>query len=91
MIDPPRHPGIQPDGTGNGTCRGGPPGVPRWVKVSGLVVLVLVVALVVTMFVVGGDHGPSRHPTGSQPAEQIEKQISGGEARGGPAALGRDR
>lgn len=37
------------------------PGIPRWVKVSGLVVAVLVLLLVVVMLLVGGEHGPSRH------------------------------
>jgi hypothetical protein len=39
------------------------PGVPRWVKVSGVVIaiLVLLVALVV---IGGGEHGPSRHARG---------------------------
>jgi hypothetical protein len=36
-------------------------GTPRWVKIFGLIALVLVV-LVVVMLVVGrGGHGPSRH------------------------------
>lgn len=38
-----------------------PPGVPRWVKISGLVVLVVAVVLVVVMLVVGGEHGPGQH------------------------------
>lgn len=37
------------------------PGVPRWVKVSGMVVVLFVVALVTVMFLLGGDHGPGRH------------------------------
>jgi hypothetical protein len=36
------------------------PGMPRWVKVSAIVTIVLV-ALVVVMLLVGGDHGPGRH------------------------------
>lgn len=42
------------------------PGTPRWVKVFGIVALVLVVVLVVIMATgVGGEHGPRRHmPSG---------------------------
>ncbi len=38
------------------------PGTPRWVKVSGIVVGVLVLLVVIMVFTgVGGPHGPSRH------------------------------
>jgi hypothetical protein len=41
------------------------PGIPRWVKVSGIVVLVLVLLVVIIMFANGGRHGPGRHiPSG---------------------------
>lgn len=39
----------------------GPPGLPRWLKVSGLVVVVLVALVLVVMLITGGDHGPGRH------------------------------
>jgi hypothetical protein len=39
----------------------GYPGTPRWVKVSGIVALILILLVIVIMFVVGGSHGPSRH------------------------------
>jgi len=39
----------------------GHPGMPRWVKVSALVVAVLVVALILVMLAIGGEHGPGRH------------------------------
>lgn len=35
-------------------------GMPRWVKVSAIVVAALLVLMVVLMLV-GGDHGPGRH------------------------------
>lgn len=38
-----------------------PPGTQRWVKVSGIIVLVLVLLLVAMMFIGGGEHGPGRH------------------------------
>lgn len=65
MADPP----LYPD-TGNDTDvspgRGSTttpiyPGTPRWVKVSGIVVLVLVLLIVIMMVVGGGRHGPGRH------------------------------
>jgi len=36
-------------------------GTPRWVKVFGIVALVLVVAIVVMLLAGIGDHGPGRH------------------------------
>lgn len=33
---------------------------PQWVKVAAIVTLVIV-AMVVVMLIVGGDHGPGRH------------------------------
>ena len=40
------------------------PGVPRWVKVSGVVIAILVLVLVAVMVIGGGEHGPSRHASG---------------------------
>ena len=41
------------------------PGTPRWVKVSGVVTLVVVVLIVIVMVATGGNHGPGRHmPSG---------------------------
>jgi hypothetical protein len=38
------------------------PGAPRWVKVSALVaVLVIVLAAVIILAGIGGPHGPARH------------------------------
>ena len=37
-----------------------PPPVPRWVKVSGLIAVVLLVLLIVILLITG-DHGPGRH------------------------------
>jgi hypothetical protein len=46
---------IEPD-------RGLPPVTPRWVKVAGIIVIVLVLlAVVVLVTGIGGEHGPSRH------------------------------
>lgn len=38
----------------------GPPGIPRWVKVSGAIILLLVAVLAVSK-VAGVEHGPGRH------------------------------
>jgi hypothetical protein len=59
MADPPRarDPG---EDAGVAADRGSPPGMPRWVKVSGIIVAVLVLLLVVVLLVSGG-HGPRRH------------------------------
>jgi hypothetical protein len=41
-------------------------GTPRWVKVAGIVVLVLVVVFVVLKLTgLGGSHGPGRHAPGA--------------------------
>jgi uncharacterized cupredoxin-like copper-binding protein len=37
------------------------PGIPRWVKVIGIVLLAVVVLALVVMFVGGGQHGPGMH------------------------------
>jgi hypothetical protein len=62
MADPPRarDPGEDADLAPE---RGSPPPMPRWVKVSGIIVAVLVLLLVVVLLVAGG-HGPRRHASG---------------------------
>jgi len=42
------------------------PGIPRWVKVIGIITLVLILLVGIVMLTgVGGDHGPGRHtPSG---------------------------
>jgi hypothetical protein len=44
-----------------------PPGAPRWVKVFGIIAIV-VVLLVVILALAGGQHGPSRHMLGGDNA-----------------------
>lgn len=39
----------------------GPPGLPRWVTLLGIGAALVLVALVVTMLLVGGQHGPGLH------------------------------
>lgn len=64
MADPPPSPDAD-DGTAE-PDPGSPehPGMPRWVKVSGVVVGVLILLAVVAMFIGGGQHGPGRHAPG---------------------------
>jgi hypothetical protein len=40
-------------------------GTPRWVKVFGVIALVLIL-LVVVMLVIGGNHGPGRHASSGE-------------------------
>ena len=46
------------------------PGMPRWVKVSGIVVLVVILVLVVATVASGGQHGPMRHAPSGDPGSQ---------------------
>lgn len=61
-----------PDPNGNNAAEpiaNRPPKTPRWVKVFGIIAIV-VVLLFVAMMVIGGEHGPGRHSgdAGSQVA-----------------------
>ena len=47
--------------TGGGPKRGATPGTPRWVKVFGVITLVLVLLVVTLMVASSGNHGPGRH------------------------------
>jgi hypothetical protein len=37
------------------------PGTPRWVKVFGIILIVLAMLAIAVMFISGGEHGPGRH------------------------------
>jgi hypothetical protein len=60
MADPPRYRDTGED-AGVTADRGSPPGMPRWVKVSGIIVAVLVLLVVIVLLISGGSHGPRRH------------------------------
>ena len=52
-----------------------PPSTPRWVKVSGIIAIVLVLLVVIIMFISGGKHGPGRHIPSFSVIEQGVKQL----------------
>ncbi|MBA2759561.1 MAG: hypothetical protein H0U38_07705 [Chloroflexia bacterium] len=65
-----------PDSSGDpGDAAGVRPGTPRWVKVFGiiaLVVVLLIAALMLTGGSGGGGHGPGRHaPSGDTPSTSV--------------------
>ena len=64
MTDVPPNTGAD---SGVGNDRGAPPGTPRWVKLFGIVALVLILLFVVIQLSGrGGDHGPGNHaPSGA--------------------------
>jgi hypothetical protein len=47
-----------------GTDRGSPPRVPRWLWVSGIIVVLVILAVVAIMLFGGGSHGPERFGPG---------------------------
>jgi len=65
MADPPSpEPAAGPDG--------GPTGdTPRWVKVSGIIALAVLLLLIVLLFA-GGNHGPDRHRSSGRPGDPVE-------------------
>ena len=61
--------------------RGAATGTPRWVKIFGIVALVLVLLVVVLLLVGGGSHGPGRHTGGdAAPAgvTEVHAMLAGG-------------
>jgi hypothetical protein len=47
------------------------PGTPRWVKVFGITVIVVVLLVVAMKFLVGGEHGPGRHTSSGDAGGQV--------------------
>jgi hypothetical protein len=61
MADPPPYPNTGDD-TGVGPDRESTTGTPRWVKVFGIIALVVILLFVILLLTRGpGGHGPSRH------------------------------
>ena len=58
------------------------PGTPRWVKIAGIIAVVLVLLVSIIMLTgVGGPHGPGRHmPSGGAPPVNVmtDDRSSGG-------------
>lgn len=45
----------------------GRPPMPRWVKVSGIIFIAVVLLLIAVAILSGGEHGPGRHAAASGP------------------------
>ncbi len=63
--------------TGGGPDRGRTVGTPRWVKVFGVIAIVLVVLVVVMLVTGGGKHGPGRHTGAGDRDGQTAPSIAG--------------
>lgn len=59
--------------------RGSPPGMPRWVKVFGVIAGIVALLIIAAMFIVGGEHGPGRHLHGGESSAARITPSSGGE------------
>ncbi|MFG2271044.1 hypothetical protein ACGFNY_14990 [Streptomyces chartreusis] len=67
MVDPSQERGTR-DEVGDAPGLAPSAGLPRWVKLSGLVALALAVVVAVMLLVMGpGGHGPGRHFGGQAP------------------------
>ncbi len=52
------------------------PGTPRWVKVFGIIGIVVVLLVVARMFIGGGEHGPGRHaPSGDAGGQVLPSSV----------------
>ena len=60
MSDLPPYPDTGDD-TGMGLDGGSTTGTPRWVKVFGIIALVVVLLVAIMLLTGGGGHGPGRH------------------------------
>jgi hypothetical protein len=87
MADPPRSrdPG---EDAGVAADRESPPGMPRWVKVSGIIVAMLVLLLLIVLLISGG-HGPRRHLSGGAAGHAPRSSVTASltVAGGGPGGI----
>lgn len=52
-----------------------PPSTPRWVKISVIIVIILVLLFFLVKFTgLGGNHGPGRHIPGGEPTAQSDER-----------------
>ncbi len=62
-----------------GPAPASPPGTPRWVKMFGIIALILILLVGIIMFTgIGGEHGPGRHIRSSDPGSHtppIEQSV----------------
>ena len=65
------------NGTDVGPTGDRPPGIPRWVKVSGIITIVLILLIVIMIFIGGGNHGPERHITTNDASAQTLPIVQG--------------
>ncbi len=70
MADQPPDPGTGED-TGVRPTADRPPSTPRWVKVFGILVIIVVLLVVAVMFIGGGEHGPGRHTPSGDASGQV--------------------
>ena len=57
-----------------------PPSTPRWVKVLGLIALIVVLLIVIAFVTgLGGPHGPGRHIPSGEPSGYIPAIEQGGQ------------
>jgi hypothetical protein len=88
MADPPRARDPGDAAAGVAADHKSPPGMPRWVKVSGIIVAVLVLLLVIVLLLSGG-HGPRRHlshgTAGHAPRSSVTASLT--LSGGGPGGL----
>ncbi|WP_163537210.1 hypothetical protein [Gracilibacillus sp. YIM 98692] len=54
-----------------------PPGMPRWLKVSGIIAIVFVLLFVIMHLFSGGKMGPGSHMPGGASAGQIKQEVVG--------------
>jgi len=77
------------DDTGVRPTADRPPSTPRWVKVTGIIVGVLVLVFVILLFIRGpGGHGPGMHGGGGGEAPASSVVALGGVGGHGPSDWG---
>lgn len=60
--------------------RESPPSTPRWVKVLGIIALIVALLIVIALVTdLGGPHGPGRHMPSGEPAGHIVSIGHGGQ------------